>query len=127
VVLSSAALAVVGSPLAASSAAATMHPKSYATKVAISDAAPAIHGKLHSRIAGCVNDRTVNLFFKRPGPDGKLGSDTSSSGGAWKVKVGSGGVAMPGHYYATVSRVTLSSDTACKAGKSKVLLIESGD
>jgi hypothetical protein len=109
-----ACLAVLAALLAAPVAGAA---KPHATKVIVSLKFPAFHGSLKSSDDGCLGGRKVSMFRKRSGTTKKLGADTSSAGGKWKIPVGKN--LTSGEYFATVA-----ARGECKGGRSKTLTID---
>lgn len=97
--------------LAASPAAGA----SYSTKVVVSLKTPAFHGKLKSSKSGCVANRTVKLFRKKPGPDKLLGTDKSNAKSKWSIRIN---LKSGASYYAKAP-----AKGSCRAAKSKVLSI----
>ena len=80
--------------------------------------ANAFSGKVTSTSDSCVAGRKVILFRKRSGHDKNLGSDKTSSSGAWKVKR----TVKSGNYYAKVTKVTVGN-VICASAKTNTLHI----
>jgi hypothetical protein len=74
-------------------------------------------GKLSSPESACVTGQKVTVFRKKGGADQKIGTDTASSTGVWKV----GERDAKGSYYATVGQHQESGLGICEAAKSKTL------
>lgn len=97
--------------------------ETFKTTVGISGKYPAFSGKLKSGNGYCKGNRKVKVWSEKGGPDKLLGTTTSDSYGNWALdvsaKLGSGA------YYASVP-ATKSTEVAvaCKAGKSKLIVID---
>ena len=74
-------------------------------------------GTVKSSKPACMRQRKVSVYRKRSGADQKVGSDSSSASGSWRVKVA--GRPRRGDYYAKTKPATLSSGT-CQAARSVV-------
>jgi hypothetical protein len=74
-------------------------------------------GKLSSPEHACAAGQKVTVYRKRSGPDKKIGTDTTSSTGAYKV----GERDAKGTYYASVSQHEESGLGICEAAKSKTV------
>lgn len=111
---------VFAAPAGAGSAGAY---ETFNTKVGISGKYPAFSGRLSSGNAYCKGYSTVRLWKEKSGPDKLLGSTKSKAYGKWAIdvsaKLGSGA------YYATVAaKKSAEIGVACKAGKSKLIVID---
>lgn len=85
---------------------------SNSTKIVVSLKLPAFHGKLTSPRQACLGSREVKLYRKKPGPDKRLGKDTTEDNGKWSIVIGRKKVPS-GTYYLTVS-----ARGKCRAAKS---------
>lgn len=97
--------------------------ETFNTTVGISGKYPAFSGKLSSGNGYCKGYSKVKLWSEKNGPDKLLGSTESAAYGKWAIdvsaKLGSGA------YYATVAaKKSAETGIACKAGKSKVIVID---
>lgn len=95
----------------------------YPTEVTINEQNGDFHGKVKSPEGGqqCIEDRKVTVYKKKDGPDQKVNSDTSGSGGSWDT-----GNTHVGHgkYYAKAKRVLLKTDAVlCETGRSETVTV----
>jgi hypothetical protein len=97
--------------------------ETFKTTVGISGKYPAFSGKLSSGNSYCKGYRTVKLWSEKGGPDKLLGKTTSDAYGKWAIDVSS--KLGSGAYYATVTpKKSTEVAVACKAGKSKLIVID---
>jgi hypothetical protein len=71
-------------------------------------------GTVSSRTGACESERKVKLFLIGDYVAVKMGKDSTSSGGKWKIRADLG----PGRYLAKVSKAN-DDDLTCKADQSK--------
>ena len=96
----------------------------YPTDVTIREQNGDFHGKVKSPEGGqqCIEDRKVTVFKKKDGPDKRINSDTTDTGGNWdtgNTHVGKG------KYYAKAKAVLLKTDEVlCEKGKSETVTID---
>jgi hypothetical protein len=83
------------------------------------DATGVFKGVVESELQECEGDRTVILFKVRPGDDKRVGSDTTSARGRWRIEKDN----ADGTYYVKVRRLTLGgyngADDRCARDRSE--------
>ena len=99
------------------------------TKLAISDNAPAFHGKVKSDSDLCVADRKVKLYRKRRGsaPRRLLGEDRSNGNGFWAITEPDDFTLTSGIYFAKTRKILDQSTplpTFCDRDKSRKLVVD---
>ena len=115
-----AALIAAGTLVLSSAGVAAAQSTSFKTSLTINfsnSGSDSFSGRVKSPKSACIRQRKVSVYRKRSGSDQKIGADSSSASGRWRVKVG--GNARRGDYYAKTKRATLSSGT-CQAARSVV-------
>ena len=114
-----AALIAAGTLVLSSAGVAAAQSTTFKTSLTINfnKGSDSFSGSVKSPKSACIRQRKVSVYRKRSGSDQKIGADSSSSSGRWRVKVG--GNARRGDYYAKTKRAMLSSGT-CQAARSVV-------
>ena len=114
-----AALIAAGTLVLSSAGVAAAQSTTFKTSLTINfnKGSDSFSGSVKSPKSACMRQRKVSVYRKRSGSDQKIGADSSSASGRWRVKVG--GRARRGDYYAKTKRAMLSSGT-CQAARSVV-------
>lgn len=92
-------------------------------EVLIRDNAPAFHGKVKSDEPECYQQRNVDLYKVKPGPNKLLGSDMTGNDGHWDILEDQFNLTS-GVYYAKGFRLSLESGTECKGDKSDKVVVD---
>lgn len=73
-------------------------------------------GKASSKNRACLANRPVTVYLKRSGGDKAVGTDKTSSSGAWQIHSSK---PTPGYYYASTPTMTLGGGQGvCDSAKS---------
>jgi hypothetical protein len=105
--------------------------QNYQTEVVLEGGSPQSEGSnfidLYGTVSAegpskCDRDRFIGVFVADSGPDLKLGSTRSDSGGFWSLTK-DGSEIQPGEYYARAPKLRLANGSVCLADKSDFFLI----